>query len=57
MWSDVTKLDQEHAPPGAVLRDLQQIHDAREAGPTSQLRRDIGEPDLEQARDHDVARR
>lgn len=39
-----------------MLGDLQQIRDAREAGPPSQFGRDVGERDLEELRHDNVAR-
>jgi len=38
-----------------VPGDLEEIDDADEAGPTGKLRRDIGERDLEDSRDENLA--
>jgi hypothetical protein len=51
------KLDEEDSASRSVLGDLQQIRDARETGSPSQVGGDVGERNLEELRDHDVAGR
>jgi hypothetical protein len=52
---DVAELDDEHPTPHTVLGDLEEIHEADEAGPLGKLGRDIGEGDLEQSRDENLS--
>src|SRR6476646_3643731 len=55
VWCDVPKLDDEHSSPGTVLRNPQQVDHANKAAAPGELRRDIGEADLEHFRDDDLA--
>lgn len=53
----VTKLDYEDASPCPVLRNLQQLDDADKPGAPGKFGRYIGEGNLEDLCDHDLARR
>src|SRR5262245_7353670 len=53
----VAKLDDEHASPRAMLGDFQEIDNTCEPGLTGKLRRDIGEGNLEDLRDANLAGR
>jgi hypothetical protein len=51
------ELDEIDVPSGSVLRDLQQVDDARESGTARETRRDVVELDLVKRVDDDAAGR
>jgi hypothetical protein len=54
---DIPKLDDEDPSSGAVLCDLEKIDDAHKPGLPRELGSDIGEGDLEDPRDENLAGR
>jgi hypothetical protein len=57
LWVDIPKLDDEDPSSSTVLCDLEEIDDAYKPGRPRELGSDLGEGDLEDLRDENLARR